>query len=66
VTDKDKELKLLDYARKATVHAELAATCKNDLVKVSRDGGRNARNDIREAIEHLQSLERALDEYLSA
>lgn len=58
--DKKAEVNLLDYARKATLHAELAAGCETQLAKVSADTARNARKDVLEAIEWLQGLEKAL------
>jgi hypothetical protein len=59
-TPKDHELKLLDYARKVAVHAELVSTCEKHLAVISRDGARNARKDILEAIDMLQAFERSL------
>jgi hypothetical protein len=58
-TPKDHELKLLDYARKAAVHAELV-TCEKHLDVISHDGARNARKDILQAIDMLQAFERLL------
>ena len=51
MTDKQTELKLLDYARRAAVHAELAGTMETYLAKVSTDVARNAFKDVLEAID---------------
>jgi hypothetical protein len=59
-TPKDHELKLLDYARKAAVHAELVTTCERQLDVISHDGARNARKDILQAIDMLQAFEQLL------
>jgi hypothetical protein len=60
MTDDEAERKLVTYARKAMLHAELAATRDKHLDKVSADALRNARQDVCEAIAFLQGLEKAL------
>lgn len=59
-TPKDHELKLLDYARKVAVHAQLVTTCEKHLDVIWHDGARNARKDILQAIDMLQAFERLL------
>jgi len=54
------ESRLLDCARQAALHAEIAAGCEKHLARVSTDIARNARKDILEAIQWLQGLEKAL------
>jgi hypothetical protein len=46
-------LKLLDYARRAAVHAELAGTMETHRTNVSTDVVRNALKDVLEAIDRL-------------
>jgi len=58
--DADPERKLLEYARRVVVQAELVAIGKKRLASVSRDGARAARKDINEAIALLQAFERSL------
>ena len=60
VAETDPERKLLDYARKVAVHAELVGATRRHLAKVSRDGARSARGYIREAMVRLQAFEQLL------
>jgi hypothetical protein len=61
-TETDPERKLLDYARKVAVHAELVGATKRHLEKVSRDGAQSARGYIREAMVRLRALEQSLSD----
>jgi hypothetical protein len=54
------ELKLLEYAHKVSVQAELVRTYERNLDKISADAARHARKNILEAIARLQSFERSL------
>jgi len=54
------EEKLLDYAAKANVHAELVGTCAKHLVKVSPDAARRALVSVENAIRHLQEIAKQL------
>jgi hypothetical protein len=56
----DPERKLLRYAGKVAVHAELLETCSKHLSKTSPDGARKARKDVRDAIKRLQMFEQLL------
>lgn len=56
----DPERKLLSYAGKVAVHAELLETCSKHLSKTSPDGARKARKDVRDAIKRLQMFEQLL------
>src|SRR5262249_32488298 len=58
--DADPERKLLEYARRAVAQAKLVVIGKKRLAAVSREGARNARKDINEAIELLQTFARTL------
>ena len=58
--DADPERKLLEYARRAVAQAKLVIIGKKRLAAVSREGARNARKDINEAIELLQTFARTL------
>ena len=59
-TDKETELKLIDAARQVVADSELLGTLKKSLSKVSRDAAKNARSDVREAIERLQTFAQLL------
>jgi hypothetical protein len=61
----DPERILLELAREAAVAAERLATCRKELNQVSTDTARNARQDIVEAIELLQSVEKLLADKIS-
>ena len=60
----DVERKLLEHARRVAAQAELVVIGKKRLAGVSRDGARNARNDIRKAIERLQAFDQTLTEHI--
>jgi hypothetical protein len=62
---RDPERELLELAREAAVAAERLATCRKELHQVSTDTARNARKDIVEAIELLQTLEKLLADKIS-
>jgi hypothetical protein len=51
------EMKLLEAARTVAVAAEQLHKCDKSLSKVSPDAARNARKDVREAIECLHKFE---------
>ena len=57
---------MLKLARDAAVVAERLATCKEELHQVSTDTARNARQDIVEAIEHLQTFDKPLGDKISS
>ena len=56
----DVERKLLEHARRVAAQAELVVIGKKRLAGVSRD----ARNDIRKAIERLQAFDHTLTEHI--
>jgi hypothetical protein len=56
--NKATELKLLDAARQVAAAVELLG--EMPLSKISPDVARNARKDVREAIEQLRSFEQLL------
>ena len=62
---RDPERELLELAREAAVAAERLATCRKELNQVSTDTARNARQDIVEAIEHLQTFDKPLGDKIS-
>jgi hypothetical protein len=64
-TDKDTELQLIAAARQAAVTAERLSKWEGSLGEVSRGAVRNARTDIREAIERLQNFELLLSCWLA-
>ena len=61
----DPERELLELARDAVIAAERLATCRKELHRVTTDTARNARKDIVEAIELLQSVEKLLADKMS-
>ena len=56
---------MLKLARDAAVVAERLATCKEELHQVSTDTARDARQDIVEAIAHLQTFDKPLGDKIS-
>jgi hypothetical protein len=61
VIDRDQDCRLRHYAGIAAGHVEaLMSACKDRLGEVSVDAARDARMDIRDAIELLRAFERSL------
>jgi hypothetical protein len=60
MTEKTEEKKLLDYATKANLYAELVERCEKHLDKVSPYAARRALASVENAIRHLQEIQKQL------
>jgi hypothetical protein len=59
--DADPEGRLLEYARRVAMQADLVVIGKKRLATVSRDAARSALKYVREAIARLQAFEQSLN-----
>jgi len=63
--DDGPERRLVEYARRVAVQADLVVIGKKRLASVSRDAARNALKYVREAIARLQAFEQSLNYRIS-
>jgi len=66
MTNTIEERKLLERAHSVAVAAEMLGTSRKYIYRATRDSARNARKDVREAIEHLRSFEQLLTRHIEA
>jgi hypothetical protein len=59
--DAEPERRLVEYARRVAVQAELVVIGKKRLASVSRSGATSALKYIHEAVERLQAFEQSLN-----